>query len=1066
MSAPWISGGRIAGRVLEQQLAAIVLRESAETAAMRAMRHCDRAWRLGMDALGPASGASAVWRLLVRPLADALGWAPGDATPETIAAAGVWATTGRLAHGDQLIVAAPWGVSIDGLQRGATRLAARRGHAWVAVCNGRQWRWLDATRPYARDHVSLDLAHGTLDGRVWQALWLLGQPTQGRPRAASQAWLDRLIAESAQAGAGAARALRTEVSAVMDVLAAHARGGHDAHMGLVFQWLFLLFAEARSLVPSWHPAYARSYSLSALVATPGGPRPAIGLHESTIAIGDLGARGSRLGSLRVPALNGPLFRWRLEGRRRTPLPDEVVGRLVSRLARAGADTGTPVDLATLDVEHLGALYEHLMAPASSGGPALLRKRTGAFYTPRAMADQLVARTLDPLVAEATADDILSLRIVDPAMGSGALLAAALRYLVRAVEAAWVREGRGGPLDVPCGEREAVPRRIAEQCLFGVDVNPRAVQVARLSLWLLSLAPDRPLTWLDGHLRVGDSLIGVSPGVLLARPPVRTPGSRGPRADGQLTLFDLEHWHHEAATAGAEFRALAARPSLSADDVHEKARRHAAVRERDALARWRARADAWCGAAMDPTPAAVAAWHAVDDELRRGVPASASVVKAVRDRWMATATARNCLHWGIEFPDVFDDGRGGFDAVIANPPWEMLRGDLGSGDDRAAHRDDVAPLHRFVRRSGLYREATGHLNTYQLFAERMLHVLRPGGRIGCLLPGSMLADHGASGLRRHLLDHAGVDHVAIVGNREGLFPIHRSMRIVAITGTCGLRTEAIVVDTPAPAGPGAPGQARDGAQLLTRDLLRAASGDSHAIPHLRSHAGLSLLARLVEWPRLGAPPWALSFGRELNATEDRHLLAAPGRGDVHVVDGKHLRAFAVQPPHDGACAIAEALAGSLPERPWRRWRLAYRDVSSPTNTRSLIAALLPPGFVSTHTVTCLRQSLPLAQQLYLCGVLNSLVADWFVRRYLGAHVTSRLITRLPVPRPPGSDPERRLVVRLAARLARDPGDSDADAALQAAAVRLYGLSREEVEAVIADFPRLGAPVARRMREAAR
>ena len=236
-------------------------------------------------------------------------------------------------------------------------------------------------------------------------------------------------------------------------------------------------------------------------------------------------------------------------------------------------------------------------PVATGAPALLRKRTGAFYTPRVLADMLVERTLDPLVRGASSREILGLRILDPAMGSGALLASALRYLVAAVETAWVREGRGGPLDVPRHERESLPRCIAEQCLYGVDVNARAVDVARLSIWLLSMAPDRPLTWLDAHLRVGNSLVGTSPSTILSRVPGRDRSPRR-RTDAQLTLFDLEQWHHEAAEIGPMMEALVARPTDSAAAAGDKSRALASLRSRKVLAAWRARADAWCGAAMD------------------------------------------------------------------------------------------------------------------------------------------------------------------------------------------------------------------------------------------------------------------------------------------------------------------------------------------------------------------------------------------------------------------------------------------------------------------------------------
>src|SRR5207245_1310242 len=114
---------------------------------------------------------------------------------------------------------------------------------------------------------------------------------------------------------------------------------------------------------------------------------------------------------------------------------------------------------------------------------------------------LIRRTLGPLVDEADADGVLRLRIVDPAMGSGAFLVAACRYLASAYEAALVRSGACHSSDFGEPERASIRRTVAERCLYGVDSNPMAVQLARLSLWLATLASDRPLTFLDHHLQV-------------------------------------------------------------------------------------------------------------------------------------------------------------------------------------------------------------------------------------------------------------------------------------------------------------------------------------------------------------------------------------------------------------------------------------------------------------------------------------------------------------------------------------------------------------------------------------
>ena len=1064
MSAPWVIGRGAAARVVERHLASALARKSREEAATRAMHRCARVWRKASEALGPASGSFAVWTHLMQPCAEALSWSPGREEAVRVGGVPMRAAIATLGPDRQLLLAMPWGTSQDGLRRAATSVAAEWQAPWVGACNGLTWRWYDASRPFVRDHVGLDLAQGAVDGRVWQALWLLGLTvhTRGADRSGDVPWIERIVAASVSDGAGAAKALRDGVDSALADLARVARGGHDDHLTLVLQWLFLLFAEARSLVPTWHPAHARSYAITTLAREAVSSTPApVGVHESLVAIGRLHREGTVLAGTIVRPLEGPLFGPTLTARRGGSISDAQLGAVLGKLLHGGRGDDATIDFAQLDVEHLGSLYEGLMAPRPpGGGPQLARKRTGAFYTPRSMADLLVERTLDPLVRTASSDEILALRVLDPAMGSGALLASAHRFLVSAVEAAWVREGRGGPLDISRNERESLPRRVAEQCLFGADVDANAVQVSRLSLWLLSLAPERPLTWLDAHLRLGDSLVGVSPATILARGPTHVSVRRVHA--GQLTLFELEQWHHEAAQAGPLFAALSARPTDSAGDAHEKARLLRALRGRSALAAWRARADAWCGAAMDDEASSGGVWRAVDDSLRDGggqpLQGRGQAVERAA-KWRAMAEARYCLHWSLEFPDVFEAGRGGFDAVIANPPWEMLRSDLGDAADRAERRAALDPLMRFVRRSALYRDTTGHVNSYQLFVERMLQLLRAGGRIGCLLPGGVLADHGAAALRRHLLDHAAVDRVSVFDNRDALFPIHRSMRIVAVTGTRGSATEGIAVDEGVPLRlssrhPRSCSEPR----FLSRQLLRRASGESEAIPSLRDAGELGVFERLLACPRLGGE-WRVGFGRELNATEDRHLWQSgtPRRNSLTIVDGKHLQPFSVDADQHDRWMSPDEARDVLPDAPWTRWRLAYRDVSAPTNTRSLICALLPPGIVSTHTVFCLRTRLALSTQLYLCGMLNSLVADWFVRRYLASHVTTRLMANVPVPRVPATDARRRRVVRLAARLMRSPRDDRAHLDLQITTADLYGLDGPAMSIVTADFPKLPALV---------
>ena len=176
-----------------------------------------------------------------------------------------------------------------------------------------------------------------------------------------------------------------------------------------------------------------------------------------------------------------------------------------------------ISYADLGVEELGAVYERVIGFDDSndigearqrGRHGALRKDTGTFYTPQALADFVVQRMLALLAEGRTADRLLDLRIVETAMGSGAFLVAALRYLTAAYERALIRDGRCDPSDISDTERTSFRRLIAHQCLFGVDANPVAVQVARLSLWLATLAHTKPISFLDHRLR-GNSLIGVT-----------------------------------------------------------------------------------------------------------------------------------------------------------------------------------------------------------------------------------------------------------------------------------------------------------------------------------------------------------------------------------------------------------------------------------------------------------------------------------------------------------------------------------------------------------------------------
>jgi hypothetical protein len=228
----------------------------------------------------------------------------------------------------------------------------------------------------------------------------------------------------------------------------------------------------------------------------------------------------------------------------------------------------------------------------------------------------------------------------------------------------------------------------------------------------------------------------------------------------------------------------------------------------------------------------------------------------------------------------------------------------------------------------------------------------------------------------------------------------------------------------------------------------------AIPHLRSRPDMRLVGQLVDRfpPLADSGGWGATFGRELNATDDRGLFTS-SPGAIGIVEGKHVDPFVV---HVSECdqwiANPEALKARAIWRAARRPRLGYRDVASSSNRLTLIAAILPRHTMAVHTVYCLKTRLSLRDQMFLCGMLNSLVANYLARLWVTTHLGTTTVERLPVPRPDARSEEYGRVAALAHLLGRPSRDwNGVYVRLQALAARLYGLSADDLRLVLGSFP---------------
>jgi hypothetical protein len=1026
-------GGLISHAFLEERVLPQVDR-SRLPAFERQLLHL---WHRTSRSLGPASSTRAIFDVGVLPLLELLGHHRPAGWP---AAEGLVA----LLPPNGVLITVPWSEPASQAWRRAVARGLASQAEWAVICNGRSIRIADCVRSWTRAAIEFDLETLVTGPKGIAALWALAR---GALTGADSPTLRGYLVASDAHAARVCRSLGDGVlSALPPLTTALARTSRktsdraiafDQALTIIYRILFLLFAEARALVPIWNEIYRDGYTIDALATR--AARSAPGIWSTFQAISRLAHAGCKAGDLEVTAFNGRLF-----SPRHTPLiergvvADQVMRDVLQSLASEPSPHGRRrISYHDLGVEQLGSVYERVLEhePASDGGAIVLartstrRKTSGSFYTPQALTEFLVRRTLSPLVEGRTARQILDLRVVDPAMGSGAFLVAACLFLADACEHALIRDGEWRGAEATMADRASLRRQIAERCVYGVDLNPTAVQLARVSLWLSTLAANRPLTFLDHHLAAGNSLIGARLADL-SRPPARRTG----RAPAPLPLFD-DQIADDVASRVMPVRLRLSDPSESIAIVKEKERAMTALSSRDGpLARWKDAADAWCAAALwpgpPPSPGVVREWIAAATGSPTTLPGAQLRLSLARAR--EVAATHSAFHWELAFPEVFFDASGqlgpsaGFDAVIGNPPWALLPAS-----------------------AGYHHQTSGRLNSYQLFLDRALQLARPGGRVGLILPSGIATDHGSAALRRRLFDRTSIDTWIGFDNRRRIFPIHRSVRFVVMATTnagatdtlrfrCGLTTlDELDREEHAPLA-------------LSRSRIEAWSPDGLTIPEITSAAALGILTAVSDRvPTLaGAKGWNARFGRELNATEDRpHFLPLGSRRSLRpIVEGKQVSPFQID--------LSRSTHGVTTKTAMRA-RIAYRDVASATNKLTLIAAMLPANAVSTHTVFCLKSDLDERAQWCLLGLLNSLAANYLVRLNVTTHVTASLMSRLPVPRPSVHSPAFGRLVALARSLASTGIDNNAGdyAELNTIAARLYGLSTEQYSVVLDSFPLL-------------
>ncbi len=736
---------------------------------------------------------------------------------------------------------ATWGIASDGLLLRILRdNASLTRPAWVEA---------DLGRIFAEERFA-DFA----------ALWLLAHETRfgAKDRPASDCALETWRNAGREEGTRAREQLRKGVEEALLALG----GGFLGHpengairsglergaltkeaffqelLRLVYRLIFLLTAEERGVLhdPSATEdakrLYAEGYGMRRL-RDRSARRNAYDRHGDLwealrIVLRGLGKGEPRLG---LPALGGLFDPDQCPTVDGAKLENRALLYAVFRLSWLREDGSlSRVNWRDMGPEELGSVYESLLElvpQITEGGRKFsfatgaetrgnARKTTGSYYTPDSLVQVLLDSALEPVV-EATiakspdkaAEALLGLSIVDPACGSGHFLLSAARRLAAHVARI---EANGTP---SAEEYRHALRQVVGRCIFGVDLNPMAVELCKVSLWMEAVEPGRPLSFLDSHVQHGNALLGATPELLAngipdaAWEPIEGDDkkiasalkkqNKKERVELSLNLSPPPASTYARIGAGARAVDDAADESLDAVEKKEKEWRELVASP--AYQHQLFVADLWCAAFV---------WRKEPGPLRDLAPTEATfraiqkeptrAPRALRDEAERLRAQYNFFHWHLAFPQV--SAKGGFDVVLGNPPWEHIelkeeewfaqrQPEIAGAPNASARKALVAKLEseapalfaefrralrgfdaetHLLRRSGRFPLcAKGRINTYAIFAEHNRSVLGPSGRAGFIVPTGIATDDTTKAFFGDLMSRKNLAAFFGFENEAKLFP---------------------------------------------------------------------------------------------------------------------------------------------------------------------------------------------------------------------------------------------------------------------------------------------------------
>jgi type I restriction-modification system DNA methylase subunit len=640
-----------------------------------------------------------------------------------------------------------------------------------------------------------------------------------------------------------------------------------------------------------------------------------------------------------------------------------------------------------------------------------RKSSGSYYTPNNVVDYIVEHAIGPLCeeidsnlrAEITrldgqlqeaadrapleeelknlraqfAERVLRIRVLDPAMGSGHFLIRACQYVAEQI----ATNPHTHDVMIPAqqGDESILTywkRKVAESCLYGVDLNYMAVELAKLALWLETIATSLPLTFLDHHLRHGDSLVGASFTDMCSLPDAKPIFK---------TIFDeqLRDVLPNVLSSLSQIRSL---PSVSVDQVKRKSklfRKCETIRQPFVLL-----GDLWCSTfyLAEKDRLTLDEYGKVVEHLEEPKEIEELLKQPRYEAAYHLARIEVMpLHWELEFPEVFYGQNGsrpdaGFDVVIGNPPYDVLS-EKETGKDLGGFRE-------FLEHSEIYEPSFhGKNNLYKMFICRSLSVLGEGGRLGFITPMPLLGDDQAVGIRRAILKAGTFEVVEAFPQKDNpslrVFKdakLSTAITIVKRTQSARFRQKAFVSRVH-PANVISEGSVS--LKLTAADIPLYDPSNLTIVSC--SQKDWNVAVRIMQTgrcQRLGDV--CVSYQGEVNEKTDKRFISSSAKAGQLVLRGSNVTMYVLRSASQGESLylnVKDFLNSKGPgakAHHSKQDRIGFQRSSPQNNFRRIVSCPIPKGEFCFDTVSYVPYSDCKIPPMLLLALLNSKLLDWYFR----------------------------------------------------------------------------------------